>query len=57
MTTQQLPINDDLRTLHEWYVEAVNAAVAENRMDLVASLAREFDREAALLGAEDLTAA
>jgi len=57
MTPQELLITDDVRTLHEWYVDAVNSAVAEDRMDLVASLAREFDREAARLGAQHLTAA
>ncbi len=34
-----------LAALHDTYVEAVNHAVAENRMDLVEALAAEFDHE------------
>jgi hypothetical protein len=30
--------------LHETYTDAVNCAVAEDRMDLVAALQQEFDR-------------
>ena len=46
MTHQDISLTTALETLHEQYVEAVNYAVAENRMELVASLAKEFDREA-----------
>ncbi len=47
-----------LRSLHEQYVDAVNSAVASDRMDLVASLAADFDRERLeLLDEQDLRTA
>ena len=45
-STQTRTARTALEELHLHYVEAVNAAVAEDRMDLVASLADEFDRMA-----------
>jgi hypothetical protein len=38
-----------LDALHDFYVEAVNHAVAQDRMDLVESLAAQYDREASAL--------
>ena len=54
MTSQTSHQLTDIRTLdalHDFYVEAVNHAVAEDRMDLVETLTAEYDREAALLAA------
>jgi hypothetical protein len=49
---------DALEELHAHYVEAVNAAVAEDRMDLVESLAHEYDDVAlSFLVQQDLHAA
>lgn len=43
-------VTDSLRALHESYAWEVNAAVAEDRMDLVARLADEYtDRALRLL--------
>ena len=53
MTHQEIPTAPDLAILHDHYVEAVNSAVAEDRMDLVATLAAEYDREAAALSIND----
>ncbi|GAA1935461.1 hypothetical protein [Nocardioides marmoribigeumensis] len=51
MTQQDLLITRALEALHDSYVEAVNDAVGQDRMDLVDRLAAEFDREArALMG-------
>jgi hypothetical protein len=45
------PLVEQLRALHEDYVDAVNRAVAEDRDDLVADLAREYpDAATALIG-------
>ncbi len=49
MTAQDLSPTTSLAHLHAQYVDAVNAAVAEDRMDLVDALAAEFDREALTL--------
>jgi hypothetical protein len=58
MTSTNFPANNALDELHAHYVEAVNAAVAEDRMDLVESLAHEYDEVAlALLVEHDLRAA
>ena len=52
MTSHQLTEIRTLEALHDLYVEAVNHAVEEGRMDLVESLAAEYDREGlALLAA------
>jgi hypothetical protein len=53
-----MTLTTSLRVLHEQYVEAINNAVAEDRMDLVEQLSAEYDREAmAMIGAEVLRAA
>lgn len=58
MTSTHFPATDALEELHAHYVEAVNTAVAEDRMDLVESLANEYDELAlALLVEQDLRAA
>ena len=58
MTHQDLLIARALEALHDTYVEAVNQAVEQDRMDLVDTLAAEFDREtAALLGEQARRAA
>ena len=57
MTSHRTP-TDALEELHAHYVEAVNTAVAEDRMDLVERLADEYDRVAlALMADQDLRAA
>ena len=58
MTSNRTTVTGALEELHLRYVEAVNHAVAEDRMDLVATLAAEYDREALpLLLQQDLHAA
>jgi hypothetical protein len=52
MTHQDHSLTTALHHLHEQYVEAVNTAVAEDRMDLVDSLAADFDRETLTLLSE-----
>jgi hypothetical protein len=37
-------VTDRVAALHETYTDAVNRAVAEDRMDLVAALQQEFDQ-------------
>ena len=55
MTSTHVPATSALEELHLHYVEAVNAAVAEDRMDLVEALADEYDEAAlALLVEQDL---
>lgn len=44
-------LDQALIELGHTYTEAVNAAVAEDRMDLVAALSAEYDREAVRLRA------
>ena len=51
MTSHQLTEIRSLDALHDLYVEAVNHAVAEDRMDLVETLTAEYDREAHALRA------
>ena len=46
-----------LEALHQVYVEAINSAVAEDRMDLVAALSAEYDRQALSLLAEQVAPA
>jgi hypothetical protein len=48
---------EQLRALHEHYVDAVNRAVAEDRDDLVADLAREYPDAATALISRLLPAA
>jgi hypothetical protein len=43
------PIEERLRFLHEHYIERINMAVADNRMDLVRDLANSFEDEALAL--------
>ena len=50
-TSHQLTDIRTLEALHDFYVEAVNHAVAEDRMDIVESLTAEYDREAASMAA------
>jgi hypothetical protein len=43
---------DDLNTLHDGYVSAINTAVARDDLDRVQALAAEYDDEAVLMIAE-----
>jgi len=55
MTSTHIPTTDALEALHLHYVEAVNSAVGEDRMDLVRALADEYENAAlALMVTPDL---
>jgi len=43
---------DDLNTLHDGFVEAINIAVADDDLDRANSLAADYDTEAILMIAE-----
>lgn len=40
---------DDLNTLHDGFVEAINIAVADNDLDRADRLAAEYDQEAIMM--------
>ena len=51
------PLTDQLRELHDHYVEAVNLAVAEDDLTRVDQLTAEYDVEAVALMRATLTPA
>lgn len=54
MTSSPHSPSDDLRKLHETYIEKVNVAVSNGQLDLAAELADEYVEDATreILGAE-----
>ena len=55
MTSTHVPTTHALEDLHLHFVEAVNSAVEEDRMDLVQALSDEYDEAVlALLVRQDL---
>jgi hypothetical protein len=50
-------LDDDLHDLNDYFVDAVNRAVAEGRDDLVAELAKEYSARAMTLMVRELPTA
>jgi hypothetical protein len=49
--TADVLVDERVRALHDDYVQKVNAAVAQGRLDLVDALIRQYPEHAARVGA------